>query len=440
MAGVVVASAVGWVGGQAVPAEQVQAAADVQTATTTALATSQTGTRDRAAWQPSPVPSSVGAVTTPASTATDATAPVQAIQPAGPQGLAVPVVTATGDAVAGTARPLSLLARLHDWLQRLLSRAVPASPSVEALPGTDSVIPMTDLLDHDTLEAMFGGGLPATRGEWRQVSFYSQALGRVTTYLAWLPPGYATSGERYPTLYLLHGVGSAEAYGVGEWLGYALTEDLDRMLALGLIEPMIVVLPDGEQGYWMNHADGGPQWADFVAADLVRHVDASFRTDATREKRAIGGLSMGGHGAVQIAYNHPDLFSAAGAHSPTVRSYETSPEFFGDPAHFAQYDPVSLARGTSAAAQVLTWIDVGAEDTWRAGARALRDTLTLAGAPVEYRVLEGEHEGWYWKHYLPEYLGFYSEALHTRHSTPSGAPVVAGTFLTAAAGFASAGA
>jgi enterochelin esterase-like enzyme len=292
---------------------------------------------------------------------------------------------------------------------------------------------MASLFNHDALEAAYHGGLPATRGEWRTISFFSRALGREVSYMAWLPPGYTASGQTYPTLYLLHGVGSAEAYGVEEWLGYALTEDLDRMLALGLIEPMIVILPNGDQGYWINQANGGPQWADFVAKDLVTHVDATFRTTATRETRAIGGLSMGGHGALQITYNHPELFSVAGAHSPTIRPFETSPEFFGDQAHFAQYDPISLAKSASKPAQrVLTWIDVGANDKWRSGAEQLAAVLTAQRAPVQFRVIEGEHEGWYWEYYLPEYLYFYSNALHTAAKSAAGAPVVESNLLTAA--------
>ena len=228
-------------------------------------------------------------------------------------------------------------------------------------------------------------------------------------------------------------MGSGEAYGVEEWLGYALTEDLDRMLSLGLIDHMIVVLPNGEQGYWMNHAGGGPQWADFIAKDLVASVDATFRTTATRETRAIGGLSMGGHGALQIAYNHPELFSVAGAHSPTIRPFESSPEFFGDQAYFAKYDPISLAQSSKAAQRLLTWIDVGADDKWRTGAEALASVLTAQSAPVQFRVIEGEHEGWYWKHYLPEYLYFYSNALTSESRTSAGAPVVTPQLLDAAA-------
>ncbi len=382
--------------------------------------------RDRAAWQPSPVPAqyqTTGAAA-PAAPGEAALIPQPGIQPAA--GGPAAVVSAPRNAAA-----------LRDWLGRLFRRVpapapAPAAPdAVEMIPGAEVVIPFESVFHHDVLEAVSGYAVPAERGEWRTVEFYSRALARSMTYMAWLPPGYGATGRAYPTLYLLHGVGDGqEAFGVEEWLGYALTEDLDRMLALGLIEPMIVVLPYGEQSYWMNHANGGPKWGDFVAIDLVKHVDATFRTTATRETRAIGGLSMGGHGALQLAYNHPDVFSVAGAHSPTIRPFETSPEFFGDAAHFAKNDPISLAKNTEAPLRVLTWIDVGADDQWKSAAESLAAALAGKRAPVEFRQFEGDHDGWYWKYYLPEYLHFYSQALHATERTAAGAPQVKTQLLT----------
>jgi S-formylglutathione hydrolase FrmB len=174
----------------------------------------------------------------------------------------------------------------------------------------------------------------------------------------------------------------------------------------------------------MNHAGGGARWADFVARDLVTHVDATFRTDPRRAQRAVGGLSMGGHGALQLALNFPDVFAIAGAHSPTIRTFEDSPEFFGDRKWFARYDPLALIQRTDAARRVAFWIDAGADDAWRAGAAAVARALAAKRAPVTYTVLEGEHEGWYWAAYLPEYLHFYAQAFRSGATTPHGAPAV----------------
>jgi enterochelin esterase-like enzyme len=347
--------------------------------------------RTRAAWQPSPAPANTsGAVLGPVGPAATPAAPAR------------PVHSPTSHAAAPPE-------------PRPTVTAAPPPLVTGALPGQTQLLPPAALEQgHDWLEGVFGDQRPPAAGQWRQVSFYSRGLGRDVEYLAWVPPDYAATSGVYPTLYLLHGAGSWASHGVQEWLGYALTEDLERLLALGLIRPMIVVLPDGEQGYWMNHASAGPRWGDFVALDLVRHVDATFRTDPRPERRAIGGLSMGGHGALQLALNHPETFSIAGGHSPTLRPFEESPTFFGDEQEFALSDPLTLVRRYDAARRILVWIDVGEEDRWRREAERLALALAERHAPYSYTVLPGEHEGWYWREYLPVYLRFYSAALATR--------------------------
>lgn len=90
---------------------------------------------------------------------------------------------------------------------------------------------------------------------------------------------------------------------------------------------------------------------------------------------------MGAHGAMQIAYRRPELFSIAGAHSPTIRPFEDSPEFFGDQAHFRLYDPLTLVRTSNNAKRVLTWIDLGNEDKFRATTAEMRQALLTREAP-----------------------------------------------------------
>jgi S-formylglutathione hydrolase FrmB len=322
----------------------------------------------------------------------------------------------------------ALLTRLEHHLASAALGNTPASSETTA-----TVIPAGHQLTTDKLEALYAGGYPAERGEWHEEHVFSRALGTMNSFLVWTPPGYSEHGRPYPTLYLLHGIGAPATFGAEEWLGYALTEDLDRLLGLGLIDPMIVVLPNGDRGYWMNHAAGGPRWADFVVGDLVDYVDATFHTDTRREGRAIGGHSMGGHGALQLALNHPEVFAAAGAHSPTLRPFGSVPAFFGDWHWFTRHDPLSLAQRTEAAPRTAFWLDVGDRDQWRQSTKEIALALRAHGAPVEFRELEGEHEGWYWAYYLPEYLYFYSHALHATARTATGAPVVALRPLTPAA-------
>lgn len=121
-------------------------------------------------------------------------------------------------------------------------------------------------------------------------TFFSATLGRAMPYFVYLPVGYAESGTRYPVLYMLHGYGGSNT----EWIGYGLPETADHMMNAGEIPPMIIVLPQGDQAYWVNHANGGERWGDYTARDVVQQIDATYRTIPDAPHRAVGGLSMGG--------------------------------------------------------------------------------------------------------------------------------------------------
>jgi S-formylglutathione hydrolase FrmB len=262
-------------------------------------------------------------------------------------------------------------------------------------------------------ESVPAPSVEARRGLIADREFSSESLGRTMPYRIYLPPGYNQAGaeeqapsRRYPVLYLLHGLGGSAR----QWTDLGLAEELDRLAAGGGWSPWIVVMPAGRAGYWVNHADGGPRWGDYVARDLVAHVDATYRTIPRREARAIGGLSMGGHGALQLALNYPDVFGVAGAHSPSLRGADSAPAYFGGESGFARRDPISLVRQSQVASPPLIWIDVGQDDFWRSAAEALHQALLERGWAHEWRVYAGEHDGWYWGDHLWEYLPFYNAA------------------------------
>jgi enterochelin esterase-like enzyme len=213
---------------------------------------------------------------------------------------------------------------------------------------------------------------------------------------------------------MLHGAGDGFTAGRAEWMNLGMREALDEALAAGDIPPTIFVFPEGLQGYWINHANGGPRWADYVAEDVVAHVDRIWATDARPERRAVGGLSMGGHGALHLALNHPDIFRIAGAHSPALRSLKDSPPFFGDADWFARFDPLTLASKSGRASRLIIWVDLGDTDRWRPDAERLSTALEKSGARTELKVYSGRHEGSYWTAHLRDYLRFYGRALTGR--------------------------
>src|SRR5581483_6939692 len=151
---------------------------------------------------------------------------------------------------------------------------------------------------------------------------WSPALGAELLYSLYLPPGYAASGLRYPTLYLLHGKDGNHL----EWLhtGY-LRETLDALTAEGKVGPMIVVMPDAANSWYVDSkAVGGPgDYATALSVDLVEAIDHAYRTRAEPRFRGIGGLSMGGFGALRLAFQQPFRYAAAAGFSPALWAHLT---------------------------------------------------------------------------------------------------------------------
>lgn len=139
--------------------------------------------------------------------------------------------------------------------------------------------------------------------------------------LVYLPPSYQREpARRYPVLYLLHGATSVpEEWVDGSYQGFDIRVAMDSLVAAGTVPELIVVMPNADNalgaGFYANSATTG-NWQDFVVRDLVRHVDGRYRTDARASKRALVGHSMGGFGAFNIGFDHPDVFGFVYAISP----------------------------------------------------------------------------------------------------------------------------
>ena len=244
-----------------------------------------------------------------------------------------------------------------------------------------------------------------------EVSFYSAALDREMSYFVYLPRGYWADVCRYPVLYMLHGAG--EGGSKDEWPSYGLFDDLDELIASGEIHPLVGVLPQGDLGYWVNWANGGPRWGDYVAMDLREEVDAKYRTIPNAAHRAIGGLSMGAAGALQLAFNHPDVFGVVGAHSPSLHLDDgTFAETYGWGSAFAQREPIYLAATAPGLEDLKIWIDAGEDDPWLARDELLHENLMARGIVHQWRILPGTHDVYYWIDDLPLYLRFYDGALN----------------------------
>lgn len=153
--------------------------------------------------------------------------------------------------------------------------------------------------------------LLAQAPKFKTVAFESPSVGRTMKYNIVLPTKYDQSSDRYPVLYLLHGLTSNyTAWALMKVPEYAAQYD------------MIVVMPDVGNSWYVNWAkseDGQKNnWEDAIVKDLISHVDSTYRTIAKREGRGINGLSMGGYGGLMLGLKHPDLFSTIGSHSGAI--------------------------------------------------------------------------------------------------------------------------
>lgn len=145
----------------------------------------------------------------------------------------------------------------------------------------------------------------------------------------YLPPGYESSGLRYPVIYFLHGF-------TGDHSGLtSMAELLDYAIETHRIRPFILVIPNEKttyEGSFYSNSGVFGNWEDFTVLDLVDYIDTHFRTLAKAESRGITGHSMGGYGALKLAMKHPDVYSCVYAISPgaltIVREYGPNSDTF----------------------------------------------------------------------------------------------------------------
>ncbi len=293
-------------------------------------------------------------------------------------------------------------------------------------------------------------------------SLWSYALGTYKHVVVYLPPSYDRSSARYPVAYYLHGLSGNET----NWVKAGhIDAAMDSLVAAGGRE-MIVVMPDGDDSWWMTSnalpdvsaclrtlpsyaGDPGtfcvpwPHYDDYIAYDLIRFVDGAFRTRADRAHRGIAGLSMGGYAAMMLSLQFPQLFAAAASHSGVVWPLEWAPDgivdrpagtadslwrrvrdggvgasmravFGRDAAAWRSRDPVQLldrarARGAELPAMKA---DCGTGDPFLAGNRAFRDALAARGVALTYNEYAGVHDWVYWRTHVTESLAWLAGQLH----------------------------
>ena len=243
--------------------------------------------------------------------------------------------------------------------------------------------------------------------------WFSSLLGKhVGTYV------YIPDNPKPPmaTFYLLHGL--SDDYTI--WLRRTSIERYATQHSL------IVVMPDGFRSFYTNNASGF-EYARYIGEELVAKIEQIFPAAAKREARGIGGLSMGGYGALRIALAYPETFASAISHSGAVMHGSRNqpraggalgePEFrriFGDAPMGTDHDLLALARKAAEAKKLpKIRIDCGVDDDLIADNRAFHEKLLAMRVPHEYEEFPGGHNWEYWDTHVQEALAFQSKHLST---------------------------
>jgi enterochelin esterase-like enzyme len=241
-------------------------------------------------------------------------------------------------------------------------------------------------------------------GTTETISVASAALGgRRQDVLVYLPPGYAqATARRYPVFYLLHGFpGRATAFLLTVRVG--VVEDI--LLAKHRAQPMILVMPSGSTGTftdkeWANGIGANNGWETYVARDVVHAIDARFRTIPRPRARAIGGLSEGGYGALNIGLHHPREFKVIQSWSGYERADKLRAIFGVDSNRLAFNSPLVELQQRAAAlrrAHTFIWFYSGEEDRLRPQNAEFAAALQRARVPHRFFLVRGGHNWALWR-------------------------------------------
>ena len=257
----------------------------------------------------------------------------------------------------------------------------------------------------------------------------SKILGKKVKYTVYFPADYETSSRRYPVVYLLHGYSGGEE----DWIQSGeINRVADKLIAAGELPDCIIIMPDGENSWYINAPVGESNYEDFFFKELIPFVDKTYQTRAERGYRAIVGLSMGGYGATLYAMRHSDVFAASaglsGAYFTDNEIEKGSDDMWSQ--FFATIYGASLAGKARTAGdwqknsvfnlvektsvedlnKTRWYFDCGDDDFLFRGNAALHVALAEKKVKHEFRMRDGGHTWTYWRTGIVDALKFLGES------------------------------
>jgi enterochelin esterase-like enzyme len=235
-------------------------------------------------------------------------------------------------------------------------------------------------------------------------TFDSKAMGTVRQYGLILPSDYKQNpNKRYPVIFLLHG-GHDDANAWVKKIG--IIRVLEELYTSGKLPPSIVITPDGNDkrgssALWDPQYYDGPNGkvGTLIGSELVQVVKSRYRTFESPQFWAMGGLSSGGWGAVNIGLRHVDNFNILFSHIGYFTD-QSGPE--NSPLAFVRKLPVEQRK------QLRIYIDVGKDDLagkeFLESSQKFHETLDELNIENQFNIFPGGHGmsgpdyGWNYNH------------------------------------------
>ncbi len=253
---------------------------------------------------------------------------------------------------------------------------------------------------------------PPAQGDTIEVM--SQAMGRTIKNTVIVPAEYFDNTQAtYPVLYLLHGAQGC----YNDWPRRANLDELTNQ------HRIIIVCPDGQDSWYFDSpVDPKMQFETYVSKELVEYIDSHYRTRPNRYMRAITGLSMGGHGALFLAFRHPDVFWSCGSMSGCmdITQYPDSwhiKDRLGNRddnlqrwRDHAVCNLVDQVKDSPLKPAQNIMFDDGLNDIFIKNNIALHEQLVEKGIDHDFTVRPGRHSWDYWVNSLDYHLLFFDKA------------------------------
>lgn len=244
------------------------------------------------------------------------------------------------------------------------------------------------------------------------VTTYSAAMKKNIKAVVITPDNYANE-QALPVVYLLHGYGGNYADWITKAKGFEQAADLYGM---------IIVCPDGNNSwYWDSPLDPAYRYETYVSTELVNWIDGKYKTIKDRKGRGITGLSMGGHGALYLAFRHQDVFGAAGSMSGGVdiRPFPNNWDmafrlgtYAEHPENWEKSTVINLLHRLKPNSLSIL-VDCGTEDFFYKVNEALHEQLLYRNIPHDFISRPGAHNWAYWNNAIQYQLLFMNNYFKT---------------------------